>query len=109
LDEFSKKKKNVNKNVIKPKIRGTPLAIFPENLDPPKGFLEKLQLPLPGFSTRVFLYFFSTLFVQCTATAVVRYVNAKPILSFYFIIVLQFAFYMDAIVNRTIITICIQK
>ncbi len=48
----------VNKNVIKRKIGGPPLAIFPETLDPPppQVFWQKLQVPPPGFSTRVHLW-----------------------------------------------------
>ena len=39
-------KKLVNKNAIpKTRNRGTPLAIFPESLDPPKRFWQKLQVP----------------------------------------------------------------
>jgi hypothetical protein len=36
--------------------RWTPLAIFPETLDPPLGILAKTsRTPSPGFSTRVHL------------------------------------------------------
>jgi hypothetical protein len=49
-------KKLVNKNAIKPKIWGPPLAIFPESLDP-LGILAKTSgTPSPGFSTRVHLW-----------------------------------------------------
>jgi len=45
----------VNKNAIKPKIGGPPLAIFPESLDP-LGILAKTSgTPSPEFSTRVHL------------------------------------------------------
>ncbi len=48
--------KLVNKNAIKRKIGGHPLAIFPETLDPPLGILAKTsRTPSPGFSTRVHL------------------------------------------------------
>ena len=48
--------KLVNKNAIKRKIGGPPLAIFPETLDPPLGILAKTsRTPSPGFSTRVHL------------------------------------------------------
>jgi hypothetical protein len=50
-------KKLVNKNAIKRKIGGPPLAIFPETLDPPLGILVKTsRTPSPGFSTRVHLW-----------------------------------------------------
>jgi hypothetical protein len=50
--------KLVNKNAIKRKIGGPPLAIFPETLDPPLGILAKTsRTPSPGFSTRVHLCF----------------------------------------------------
>ncbi len=41
--------KNVNKNAIKRKIGGPPLAIFHETLDPPPplGFWQKHQVPPP--------------------------------------------------------------
>jgi hypothetical protein len=48
--------KLVNKNAIKRKIGGPPLAIFPETLNPPLGILAKTsRTPSPGFSTRVHL------------------------------------------------------
>jgi hypothetical protein len=49
--------KLVNKNAIKRKIGGPPLAIFPETLDPPRNFGKKKtsRTPSPGFSTRVHL------------------------------------------------------
>jgi hypothetical protein len=48
--------KLVNKNAIKLKIGGPPLAIFPETLDPHLGILAKTsRTPSPGFSTRVHL------------------------------------------------------
>jgi hypothetical protein len=48
--------KLVNKNAIKRKIGGPPLAISPETLDPPLGILAKTsRTPSPGFSTRVHL------------------------------------------------------
>jgi hypothetical protein len=51
-------RKLVNKNAIKRKIGGPPLAIFPETLDPPLGIWAKTSLtPSPGFSTRVHLCF----------------------------------------------------
>ncbi len=51
--------KLVNKNAIKPKIRG-PLAIFPESLDPTLGGLTKtLGAPSLGFSNRVHLWLWS--------------------------------------------------
>jgi hypothetical protein len=34
-------------NAIKLKIEGSPLAIFPESLDPPRDFGKKLELPPP--------------------------------------------------------------
>jgi hypothetical protein len=37
-------KKLIHKNAIKHKI-GDPLSIFPESLDPPQGFWQKLELP----------------------------------------------------------------
>jgi hypothetical protein len=37
----------VNKNAIKPKIRGPPLAIFPESLNPPRDFGKNFRYPLP--------------------------------------------------------------
>jgi hypothetical protein len=44
----------VNKNAIKPKIRGPPQAIFPESLDPPRDFGKKHQVPPPlGFQSMV--------------------------------------------------------
>ncbi len=49
-------KKLVNKNAIKCKIGGPPLAIFPETLDHLLGILAKTsRTPSPGFSTRVHL------------------------------------------------------
>jgi hypothetical protein len=50
--------KLVNKNAIKRKIGGPPLAIFPETLDPPLEILAKTSRtpPPPGFSTRVHLW-----------------------------------------------------
>jgi hypothetical protein len=38
--------KLVNKNAIKPKL-GAPPGIFPDSLDPPRDFLQKLQVPPP--------------------------------------------------------------
>jgi hypothetical protein len=56
--------KLVNKNAIKRKIGGPPLAIFPETLDPPLGILAKTsRTPPPGFSTRVHLC--SWVFLDC--------------------------------------------
>jgi hypothetical protein len=50
--------KLVNKNAIKCKMGGPPLAIFHETLDPPLGVLAKTsRTPSPGFSTRVHLCF----------------------------------------------------
>jgi hypothetical protein len=57
--------KLVNKNAIKRKIGGPPLAISPETLDPPLGILAKTsRTPSPGFSTRVHLWFKCTLSVN---------------------------------------------
>ena len=43
--------------LIKMQNRWTPLAIFPETLDPPLGILAKTsRTPYPGFSIRVHLY-----------------------------------------------------
>ena len=39
--------KLVNKNAIKRKIGGPPLAIFPETLDPPRNFGKNIPYPLP--------------------------------------------------------------
>jgi hypothetical protein len=36
-----------NKNAIKPQIRGPPMAIFPERLDPPRDFGKNFRYPLP--------------------------------------------------------------
>jgi hypothetical protein len=38
--------KLVNKNAIKRKIGGPPLAIFPETLDPPRDFGKNFKTPL---------------------------------------------------------------
>jgi hypothetical protein len=66
--------KFVNKNAIKCKIGGPPLAIFPETLDPPIGILAKTsRTPSPGFSTRVHL---------CVYYRIVLYVLKMATLSF---------------------------
>jgi hypothetical protein len=39
--------KLVNKNAIKPKIGGPPLAIFPETLDPLRDFGKNFKYPPP--------------------------------------------------------------
>ena len=49
-------KKLVNKNAIKPEIRGTPQAIFPESLDPPRDFGNKHQVPPPLDFQHVCIY-----------------------------------------------------
>jgi hypothetical protein len=41
--------KLVNKNAIKRKIGGPPLAIFPETLDPPLGILAKTSRTPPSW------------------------------------------------------------
>jgi hypothetical protein len=44
-----------DKNAIKPKIGGTPLAILLESLDSPRDFGKNMSYP-PGFSARVHLW-----------------------------------------------------
>ena len=57
-------KKLVNKNAIKRKIGGPPLAIFPETLDPPPpGILVKLQVPPPLDFQPVCIYVRVTLYL----------------------------------------------
>ena len=86
------------------------MAIFLESFNP-LGFLEKLQLPPSRiFNPCVSIFLFNFICpMYCYCCCPLRKCKTNFIILFYFFIMLQFAFYMDAIENRTTITICKNK
>ncbi len=92
LANFQKKKtKTCKLKYNKTKNKGTRWQFSLKALTPPRDFGKNFSYPLPGFSTRVFLYFFSTLFVRCTACCCCPLRKCKTNFIFYYIFLLCYS------------------